>query len=403
MKRGYLAAVVVVLVAASSAWADEEPDGSMRTWLDADYLLWWLSPAPSGPALLTTGTLTSPTTLGSGILGTPGTSILAGNGNLNTGPYSGFRIGGGWINCDNSFGLEGNFFYLAPQGTQETFSSDSSGNPLLARPIIDARTGSETVLFVSAPNAFNGSFTVNSTTSLFGFDANMLLPWYRCYACDDQDLGYYLTPVAGFRYLNLRDDLTMSQSSNVLLDGVGFFNGQPITNGGNVSLTDDFRTLNQFYGGQIGLKAGLTWWRFTLNGTAKVALGSMREEANISGSTTGYNATFGVTQTVPGGLYALSSNIGSYSRNMLAVVPEGTLNFAVEITPQIKLTVGYTMLYISNVARPGDLIDRTVNNTLLPSSQSYNPSIPGPQRPGFTWSGTDFWAQGINVGLSLRF
>ena len=403
MRRGYLAAIMVVLVAASSAWADEEPDGSMRTWLDADYLLWWLSPAPSGPALLTTGTLTNPTTLGSGILGTSGTSILAGNNYLNTGPYSGFRIGGGWINCANSFGLEGNFFYLAQQGTQETFSSDGSGNPLLARPIVDARSGSETVLFVSAPNAFSGSFTVNSTTSLFGFDANMLLPWYRCYACDDQDLGYYVTPVAGFRYLNLADDLTMSQSSNVLPGGVAFFDGVPITFGGNVSLTDDFRTINQFYGGQIGVKAGLTWWRFTLNGTAKVALGSMREEANLNGSTTAYNSSFGVTQTVPGGLYALSSNIGSYTRNMLAVVPEGTLNFAVEITPQIKLMLGYTMLYVSNVAQPGNLIDRSIDRTELPSSQSYNPAIPGVQRPGFTWSGSDFWAQGINVGLSLRF
>jgi hypothetical protein len=403
MRRGFLAAIVVVLVAASSAWAGEEPDGSIRAWIDGDYLLWWFKPAPGGPATLTTGTLTNPTALGSGILGTPSASVLAGDDNLNKGPYSGFRISGGWIPCGDYIGGEGSFFYLAQHGIHQTFSSDDSGNPLLARPIIDARTGNETVLFVSAPRAFSGTFNVDSSTQFFGTDANVLLPWYRCYPCDDCELGYYVTALGGFRYLNLRDDLTLSQSSNVLSGGVGFFNGQPISPGGVVSLSDDIRTLNQFYGGQIGVKAGLVWWRFTLNGAAKVALGSMREEANLTGSATAFNPTFNTTQTAPGGLYVLGTNSGAYNRNIVAVVPEGNLNFAVEITSQVKVMIGYSILYLSDVARPGNLIDREVNRTQLPSSQTFNPSVPGPQRPGFTWSGTDFWAQGINIGLSLRF
>jgi hypothetical protein len=403
MKRGCLAAVLVVLAATSSAWAGEEPDGSMRTWLDADYLLFWLKPAPAGPALLTTGNLTTPTSLGSGILGTPSASILAGDSYLNQGPYSGFRIGGGWMNCAGTLGAEGSFFYLAQRGIDESFASDATGNPLLARPIIDARSGNETVLFVSAPNAFAGSFNVASATEFFGADGNVLLPWKRCVACYPDEIGYYVTGLGGFLYLNLRDDLTLAQSSNVLPLGIGFFDGAPIGPGGNISLSDDIRTLNQFYGGQIGLKAGLTWWRLTLNGTAKVALGSMRETADLSGSTTGFNALTGMTATVPGGLYVLSTNAGQHNRNIIAVVPQGMLALAVEITSQIKLTVGYTFIYVSDVARPGNLIDRTINRTELPSSQTFNPAVPGPQRPGFTWSGTDFWAQGINVGLSLRF
>jgi len=403
MKRGYLAAVLVVLAAATSAWAGEEPDGSLRTWLDADYLLWWFKPAPAGPALLTTGTLTSPTSLGSGILGTPSASVLAGDSYLNQGPYSGFRIGGGVMNCAGTIGGEGSFFYLAQRGIEESFASGPNGSPLLARPIIDARTGNETVLFVSAPNAFSGSFNVTSATEFFGADGNLLLPWTRCAACYPDEIGYYVTGLGGFLYLNLRDDLTLSQSSNILPAGVGFLNGLPIPARGNVSLSDDIRTLNQFYGGQIGIKAGITWWRFTLNGTGKIALGSMREQADLTGSTTGFNAALGTTATVPGGLYVLGTNVGSHTRNILAVVPQGTLSLAVEITSQIKLTVGYTIIYVSDVARPGNLIDRSINRTELPASQTFNPAIPGPQRPGFTWTGTDFWAQGINVGLSLRF
>jgi hypothetical protein len=401
MKRGYLAAVLVVLAAASSAWADEEPNGSMRTWVDADYLLWWFKPAPAGPALLTTGNLTNPTSLGSGILGQSGTSILGGNSYLNQGPYSGFRIGGGFMDCSGTIGGEGSFFYLGQRGVNETFSSNGAGSPLLARPIIDARSGNETVLFVSAPNAFAGSFNEASSTEFFGADANVLLPISRCAACYPDQVGYYVTGLGGFLYLNLRDDLTMSQSSNVLPFGVGFFDSLPVQTGGTISLTDDIRTLNQFYGGQIGFKAGVNWWRFSLAGVAKIGLGSMRESANLSGNTTATTA-FG-TAMAPGGLYVLSTNAGNYNRNILTVVPQGTLTFGIEITQQIKLTVGYTIIYISDVARPGNLIDRTINRTELPTSQTYNPTVPGPQRPGFSWSGTDFWAQGINIGLSLRF
>lgn len=402
MKRGYLAAVLVVL-AASSAWADEEPSGGMRTWLDADYLLWWFKPAPTGPALLSTGTLTNPTSLGSGVLGAPGSSVLAGNSNLNQGPYSGFRINAGFVNCDGSYGGEGSFFYLAQRGTTESFSSGGNGNPLLARPIIDARTGNETVLFVSAPNSFSGSFNVASSTQLFGADANLLIPYRRCPANYPDEVGYYITGLGGFLYLNLRDDLTLSQSSNVLPLGVGFFDSVPLSPGSNISLTDDIRTLNQFYGGQIGIKAGVNWWRFSLYGWAKAAIGSMHETANLTGSTTASSSILGGTSTASGGLYVLDTNSGFHSRNITAFVPQGNLNFAVEITPQLKLLVGYTIIYVSDVARPGNLIDRSINRTELPSSQTFSPSVGGPQKPGFTWSGTDFWAQGINIGFSLRF
>jgi hypothetical protein len=129
----------------------------------------------------------------------------------------------------------------------------------------------------------------------------------------------------------------------------------------------------------------------------------MHEEANLGGSTTASNTLFGATATAPGGLYVLGTNSGGHDRNIVAVVPEGTLNFAVEITSQVKAFVGYTIIYASNVQRPGNLIDRSIDRTQLPSSQTFSPSIPGAVHPAFTWNGTDFWAQGWNVGLSLRF
>jgi hypothetical protein len=403
MNKRFLIAMLIVLALGGSALAGNEPDGSMRTWLDADYLLWWLQSAPVSQPLLTTGPPSVISGLSSGILGNPGTEVLAGNSTMNSGPYSGFRINGGWINCANTIGVEGSFFYLPQHAVSEAFASDPNGFPLLARPLVDGRTGQETVEFVSSPGAFANSagfFNVTSSTALLGADGNVLLPW--CRGCCDDEIIPYLNFLGGFRYLNLREELDLTQQTNILPLGIGFFNGLPVQSPGSLILTDTYHTLNQFYGGQVGVQGGFVWWRFTLSGIGKIAFGSDREEANIGGTSTATRPLLGAL-TIPGGVLNQTTNFGNYTRNMFAVVPEGNLNLSVEITSQIKLMVGYTFLYISNVARPGDLIDRTVDRTLLPTSQAYNPVLPNSHRPAFQWNGTDFWAQGINVGLSLRF
>jgi hypothetical protein len=110
MNKRFLIAMLIVLALGGSALAGNEPDGSMRTWLDADYLMWWFDSAPVSQPLLTTGTRTIISGLGSGILGNPGTQVLAGNDRIDSGFSNGFRINGGWINCGNTFGLEGSFF-----------------------------------------------------------------------------------------------------------------------------------------------------------------------------------------------------------------------------------------------------------------------------------------------------
>jgi hypothetical protein len=73
------------------------------------------------------------------------------------------------------------------------------------------------------------------------------------------------------------------------------------------------------------------------------------------------------------------------------------------VTPQVKLLLGYTFLYVSDVARPGDQVDRVVNRTTLPSSQAFNPFAGGPARPSFSFTGSDFWSQGVSFGIGLRF
>jgi hypothetical protein len=270
--------MLVALACVGPALAGGEPTGTMRSWVDFDYLAWWLKSAPSGGPLLTTGPLpvNSPQS-GSGILGNPGTEVLVGDTPFNQGAYSGFRVGAGWIHCSNAFGFDGSFFYLGQRTRDFAFGTDGTGNPLLARPVIDARTNTETALLVSAPGAFAsplsaaGRIDIASTSQLYGADANLIVPVERECHIDEYDTIHcsYFYLLAGGRYLNLREDLNISSRTIVEGTGIGFFGNLPVLPPNSLGVIDDFHTLNEFYGGQVGASAGFEWWRFTLSATAR--------------------------------------------------------------------------------------------------------------------------------------
>jgi hypothetical protein len=62
------------------------------------------------------------------------------------------------------------------------------------------------------------------------------------------------------------------------------------------------------------------------------------------------------------------------------------------------VSTGYTFIYFSQVARPGDQIDRNLNLTQLGGAP-----LVGAPLPQFPWVKTDFWAQGVNFGATMRF
>jgi hypothetical protein len=403
MKRGFLGALLIGLIGAGSALAGPEPDNYVTTWVDLEYLNWWVSPNPLPQPLLTTGPEANPLVAGNGVLGAPGTQVLFGQNSVSQGVYPGFRVtAGSWL-CDcPQLGVEASFFLLPQQSSNTTFSSDALGNPLLARPIIDALSGKPSAVLVSAPNAFAGSIDFRTSTQLLGAEANGVIPFSAFTYMVDSNCCTFFQFLGGFRYVNLQEDLGISQKSTILPSGIAFFDGAPVLSPGSLGINDDFRTLNQFFGGQVGVRGGIEWWRFTFYATAKEAIGTNWEEANIAGNTI-LNPGTPVAVTVPGGVYALASNMGRQSRNTFSFIQEGTATLSFAINAQIRLTVGYTILYWTDVARPGRLIDQSVNRTELPSSQAFIRGLGGPDHPSVPWNNTDFWAQGINIGLSLRF
>jgi hypothetical protein len=117
------------------------PEG--RTWFRGEYLMWWLSGTHLPP--LVTEDRTGAT---AGILGSPGTTVLFGDENVNAGMHSGLRFTlGHWLNCEQTCGLEANFFLLESQA--RPFEVGSDGTRSIGRPFFNVVTGTQDVQFVS--------------------------------------------------------------------------------------------------------------------------------------------------------------------------------------------------------------------------------------------------------------
>jgi hypothetical protein len=361
---------------------DADIDGfATRFWLSADYLLWWTK-GDQLPALATTG---SRNDAFPGALGQPGTQVLFG-GNINDEVRSGARFRGGyWFTRDQTFGLDGTFFFLGGQSGH--FGDISQGTPILTRPYFNVNRNQEEAFPVAFPGQQSGSIVGSVTSHLWGGDTNL-----RGMLC--RGPSYQVSLLGGFRFLNLSDSLRMKE--------VDTFGPQAMSDPSLwATVADHFHTSNQFYGGQIGTDVMWSRGRFFVDILGKIALGTSVERATINGWSS-YATSDGQSGRIGAGQLALPSNIGSYGQSKFAVVPEIGVNLGYAVTRHIRLTFGYTFLYWSSVFRVGDQIDRNLNPTEF-NALIGNGSMVGPPRPNFTFKDTDFWAQGVNFGLQFRY
>jgi hypothetical protein len=87
---------------------------------------------------------------------------------------------------------------------------------------------------------------------------------------------------------------------------------------------------------------------------------------------------------------------------LLFPVSEVGLNVGWQLTRHVTLYAGYSFLWVNTVARAGEQIDPVVNTTQFPILSGNGPLV-GLARPAFHFDGTDFWAQGLDFGLELRY
>lgn len=355
-----------------------------------EYLLWAIQDGPLGQPLVTT----SPTG-SSGILFNPGTVVLSGGQGIDYEAFSGINFTvSRWLNSDQTFGIEGSIFILEESSAIFFANSDVGGNPLLARPIVNAVTGDETSILISAPDRFAGGVTVTGTSQLWGAEANCLVGLLK-----EGTTGIDL--LVGYRYLGMDEDLDIRSQSQVLPGGVSAFGGAPVLAPNALAIRDTFSTVNHFNGIQIGARGTLARGPLRFDVTGKCAFGAVSQEVRIAGFTTLVTPA-GVAGTLPGGVLALPTNIGTRWNTDFSVVPEGQVRLAYQVTPRLTASLAYTIIYWDNVVRPGDQVARRVNLLQVPSSLGFGP-LTGPRQPAPAFNETRFWAQGINFGLGFRF
>jgi hypothetical protein len=370
---------------------EEKPHNQFVIWGSAEYLAWWVKNQPLAVPLVTTGD-----TATFGALGSPATTVLFGSSDIDYHTFSGGRftigIGRGWDGDDN-WGIESTGFFLEKRPANFVASSAENGIPVLARPFVNAINGTESVLLVSAPNVAAGSVAVSSYSDLYGWDIDLVGAAYRDGALRVQLLG-------GFRYQNLSETIDIAQSSMLLPGGTVGLAGNVLVPPSSELILDHFGTRNEFYGGQLGGRLDYAFGNLVVSGLFKIGLGNTHEVINLSGLTTSPTGGGG---PAPAGLLVLSSNSGARSHNEFAAIPEIGINIGYQVCRNLRLYAGYTFIYWSDVARPGDQITRTVNPNLIPSSLTFPTPFNAAAVPTVTFQRTDFWAQGVNFGFEVRF
>jgi hypothetical protein len=349
-------------------------------WGSAEYASWWVQGSRL-PPLVTTSPAGTPLA-NAGVLGTPGAAVLFGNEQVNGEMRSGGRFAlGAWFDAGHNWGVEADVMFAGAHYSQ--FSASSDGSQIIARPFIDSLSGAESSEIVAYPGLLRGNVTVRSSSDpLIVADALLRRSlWADCASRVDFLIGY--------RYLHFAEGLQIQENLTSL---------DPQAFGVNLRINDRFATRNDFNGGLLGLDTEWTRGPWSLQIFGKLGLGNLRREVDINGSTV-ITAPGAAPMAYAGGLLALPSNSGMFSSDHFVVMPELGLTGGWQITPKLRATIGYSVLWLSDLVRPGDQIDRTVNSNQLP------PPLPasGPVRPIFTLRESDFWVQGIRVGLEFRY
>jgi hypothetical protein len=377
-------------------------------WVRGEYLAWSVTQQIVPP--LATQFVGGPGNFAGLPLGT-GTVIYDAR-NIDSSAQNGGRITMGfWFPRHNDWGMDASYFSLGNRSS--SFTSSSTGEATaLGRPFVEndpakQQFGQEAAQIVAGNftglNPFltivPGSIAIDTRTELWGIDANLR----HKLCCGPR---YWIDGLIGFRHVQLRDNFSITENIGPRSNGVFATD--------HTTVNDRFGTNNVFNGGQVGLEAEWRFRpRFTLGGSFKIAAGNMHQTIVIDGSTTvqGFNGNPAARQTQAGGLLAQGTNIGSYATDRFAVVPELGLKLGWDITQHWRFYAGYNVLYLSNVVRAGEQIDPRVNSSQFAFTGAPVNRVPGPgvltpgspATPAVLYKTSEFWAQGVSLGLEYRY
>jgi hypothetical protein len=350
--------------------------GNPGFWIGFEGLLWWTKNQPLPVPVITTGPAAQGA--GAGSLGAPGTTSL--DGPLHNGLDGGGRISlGGWFDAAHTVGMNGTFLWLDQQTAGfGAFDRSGTGSFVINEPVAGL-----TSTQISAPGLATGGVSVGAASRLYGGDINLLYNLYR-------DSAWTINLVGGYRYLELDESINITANTNVFTattytDSAGnvLATAPP---GSTITIIDQFRTRSQFNGGQLGAEFQYLFGRWSLSGSARLAIGDTHEIITINGATNVIPVN-GSPVPLVGGNFA-TIQIGRYAIDRFALAPEAQLNIGYQFTPWMRGSIGYNFLYLSSVARPGNQIDNSYDGTI-------HPLVP--------MTSSSYWAHGLNLGLQFNF
>ena len=364
--------------------------GTSGGWLQVEALTWWTTPADL-PALVTTspaGTAQS----NAGVLGQSGTQTLFGGSSELDDSRNGLRIRGGlFLDRSRTDSIDGEFFFLTEDSAG--FSGTSSGDPILARPFINALNGQQDAQLIAYPGLTTGTVNAKLESSLKSF-AIRYSGFLTCNAENEADCVRGIQTLqtrwcgvrAGYRFIDLDESLRINESFTSIPTAEMF------------EISDHFAVDNRFHGLELGIFGGIQRGRFEVDAAFDLALGVTQQETQIAGQTR--NTQGGSTTVSSGGLLAQRTNSGDHERNQFSMVPHFELTGAYRPTLNWKVTLAYNLLYWHEVLRVGDQIDPMVNPNLFPPELV---PFDGPLSPSRRDRESGYLAHGLSFGAEYRW
>jgi hypothetical protein len=349
-------------------------------WGSAEILMWWMKGTDLPPIVGTSPPTTTPH-VDAAVFGTPGYQTLFGDDIAGQNLQMGGRFTlGTWLDGTHNAGIGTRFFFL--DGSSERFDAATDGSTVIGRPFFNVGLGQEDALLVGFPGQNAGNIHVKLTNNLLGNDA-----YFRIML--ERSRLRRLDIISGYQFLRMDDDLRINSTTDII-------DPLSLINGARISVFDRFRATNEFHGGMLGVQGTMARGCMSLTGLAKCGFGNNHQQVIIDGRT-GTSFPPGAVTTTTGGLFAQPSNIGIHVRDRFCFVPELTLNLAYHVRSNVSVHVGYNFIWLSDVVVTGDQIDRRVNLTQVPGP------VVGPNLPAFQFNSTEYWIQGINLGVNWNF
>jgi Putative beta barrel porin-7 (BBP7) len=372
----------------------EKPQPMANLWYSGEFLLGW-SRGGKLPILATENNVT-----GYPSLADPDTRIALGGTAGKPMDRGGARFTIGWaIGGSPRAGFEVSYDFYGTQTLTDSVSGGGSSNNFLGRPLLNPTTGAEDAVMIAHPSLL-GRLDMNLSSRLGGWSALGVVNLVRTE-------NWALHALGGYRYFHLNEGLRLDQSgyyrARYADPAINIVAGTPYPEVVHRTLsTDQIDVANRFHGALLGLRSELERGRFFISLDAKVSIGRVVEVVKISGQTVSVvEATSGQRITYfPGGVYGQPSNTGRFERSSFGVLPEGTLRAGIKFGSHSRLTVGYNFLYLNDVVRPGDQIDRTVD---LSQSTADPLTLRASSRPGVPFERSSYWVQGLSFGLEWKY